>query len=148
MPYGMETVKTFGGGAVPTADSWTATGDDTAIFDVTRPITVKRIGATVKTATVSSGNIIIDFDKRVLTGSDTGRVTSGVGRLTIPTAIAAGKVMYKDITPVDLNVGDQVIVTVTTAAAGGGAAGGGTYFFEFIDRHETMANQTDAVASV
>lgn len=127
------------------ADVWTTTGDD-AVWDVLGPITVVRIGAVVTTAVVSTGNVVIDFDKRVTTDSDTGRVTDGVGQLKVATATGVGKVVYKDVR-VNLDAGDQVVVAVGTAAAGGGAAGGGRYFFEYVPREETAANQADMVAS-
>src|SRR3990167_27784 len=149
MSVGNESRQTFGHYALATADNLAATGDD-RIWDVTQPITVLRVGAVISTATVSSAGIVGAFDRRITTGSDTGRVAGlnagADGVLNIPTATAAGKVVYKDLA-VDLVPGDQIVAEVTTAAAGGGAAGGAQYFVEWVARHEVAGNLSDMVAS-
>lgn len=146
MPYGVDTRLNANQPFVAptTADDLSATGDAAVIWDILRPMTIVRIGALVSTAVVSTGGVVIPFDRRILTGSDTGRVDAGIGTITIPAGTAAGKVVYKDITPVDVNVGDQIVPEVTTAATSSGAA---RYFFEGRDRHETPANQSDMIAS-
>lgn len=125
-----------------TADNLGATGDD-LVLDVTMPITVLRVGAIITTVLVGAATVA--FDRRITTGSDTGRVNglnaAGDAVLTIPTATAAGKVVYDDVS-VDLNPGDQIVVEVTAAATSGGAR----YFVEAVARHEIAANLTDMVS--
>lgn len=108
-------------------------------------VSIDMIAFAIKTATVSSGNIVILFKKRITVGSDTGAVN--LGTLTIPTAIAAGKVYYKNIDPVDFELGEELVVEVTTAAAGGGAAGDGFALFKASYSAEQLANVSDAVLS-
>jgi hypothetical protein len=129
--------------ALPTADVWSgATGDDTAILDIFEPCTVVGFAAVVTTLINSTVPVVVALDRRVLTASDTGRVE--VARLSIPDTTAVGKVVYKLIDPVDLNVGDQLIAELITAAT---TAGAGRYGALIRPRDEVMANQSDAVAS-
>ena len=121
-----------------TADNLGATGDD-LILDITQPVTVLRIGCLVTTAIVGTGTI--KADRRVTAGSDTGRGDGDVGTLTM-LALAAGKILYKDVR-VDLNPGDQIVFEVTAAAT----SGNGRYFAEVIARDEVAANLTDMTAS-
>ena len=106
---------------------------------------IDRIMLCVSTATVSTGNIVVAFKKRPTPGSAVGEST--IGSLTIPTAIAAGKVYYKDISSANFEVGDQLVFEVTTAAAGGGAAGQAVPMFDGHEDPEVPANQSDMVAS-
>lgn len=145
--YGSESVQTWDSQANQgTADVLTATGDHNGTMDIVHPIRVIRIGAYITTATVSSGGIVVAFDKRITKGSDTGRVDAGIGSITIPTATAVGKQVYKNVR-VDVAIGDEIVPEVTTAAAGGGAAGGCHYFVLYQARNELPGNQSDAVAS-
>jgi len=113
-----------------------------ALFRVLRPCTVYGIHALVTTAmTVTAA--VVDFDRRITPGSDTGRIDQGVGRLTIPTTLAIGNVSYKDVT-VDLNAGDEIVLELVTASTAGAAVFG----MDVVARHEVPANQADMVASV
>lgn len=132
--------------ALATADSLGSTGDSAVIWNVTRRITIKRIYAIITTAIVSSADVVVKFDRRILTNSDTGRGDGDIGVLNIPTTTAIGKVVYKDVN-VSLAPGDQIVPQVTTAAAGGGAAGDAYYGFDYIDEPEQATNQTDMVLS-
>lgn len=145
MGYGNHDRQTLKHVALTTAKDLTA-ASDSVIWNILKPVTCLRILAVISTATVSTGTIVVNFDKRITTDSDTGRVTGGVGTLNIPTGVAAGKVYYKDV-HVDLQPGDQIATTVTTAAAGGGAAGAAYLEVELVDRDEVAANCTDMVAS-
>lgn len=106
---------------------------------------VKQIAFVISTATVSSGNIVITVKKRITVDSATGEVT--IGTLSIPTAVAAGAVYYKDVTPVKVDQGEQVVFEVTTAAAGGGAAGAGYALLQADQSPEEPADNADMVAS-
>lgn len=106
---------------------------------------VFRLQAKVTTATVSTGSIVLTIRRRPTFGSSSGQTT--LGTLTIPTAIAVNKIYYKDITPVNCNSGDQVVVEVTTAAAGGGAAGKALFDFLMDYDPETAPNDSNFVAS-
>jgi len=129
---------------VLTADDLSATGDAGVAWDIVRPVTVIRVGALV--TTVLNGAAVVAFDRRVTTGSDTGRVNglnaAGDAVITIPTTTAAGKIVYKDVR-VDLDPGDQVIAEVTSGATSGAAR----YFVECVNRDEVAANLSDMVAS-
>jgi hypothetical protein len=88
---------------------------------------------------------IVTFKKRITPGSDTG--SSTIGTLTIPDGTAVGKVLYKNVTPVELAPGDAIEMAVSTAGTGAAAAGSGYYVYEVIDCPEHVANLTDMVAS-
>lgn len=106
---------------------------------------VVRVGISISTATVSTGNIVITVKKRPTVGSASGEST--IGTLTIPTSIAAGKKYYKDLSGVHVDPGEEIAFDVTTAAAGGGAAGAGVPFCEVEEDPEYVGNQSDMVAS-
>lgn len=106
---------------------------------------VRRLEVYLTTATVSTGNIVVKFYYRPTKGSSSAQVT--LGTLTIPTAIAADKVYYKDITPYLLPSQSEVAFEVTTAAAGGGAAGACIWDVIVNYSAETEANVSKMVAS-
>ena len=144
MGYSTESRQVSHATTYTTADDIAATGDSAVIWDILTPITVKRIGALV-TVAPGAAAAIVDFDRRILTGSDAGRVSKldGTnGRITIPGTTAAGKIVYKDVS-VDLNPGDQIVPEVVDAATTGDAR----YYYEYIQRHEVAGNLTDMVES-
>lgn len=106
---------------------------------------VWRLQAKVTVATVSTASIVLTFRRRPTFGSSSGQST--LGTLTIPTTIAVNKIYYKDITPVNCTLGDQIVVEVTTAAAGGGAAGKVVADYLADYDPETAANESNYVAS-
>ncbi len=116
-------------------------------FIATAKVLIKRVAISIQTATVSSGGIVITPRKRPTPNSSAGQ-TSG-STITVPTAIAAGKVYYKDLaTPITLQPGEELAFEVTTAAAGGSAAGAGWCFpCEVEEFPEVAANLTNHVAS-
>lgn len=114
-------------------------------FVAMEKVEVKQVGFLITTATVSSGNIVVAVKKRVTAGSASGEST--VGTLTIPGGVAAGKIYYKKITPVKLDLGEQIVFEVTTAAAGGGAAGAGYSLVDYDQCPEQPADNTDMVLS-
>jgi hypothetical protein len=109
------------------------------------PIKVKRIMLKITAATVSSGNIVVAVKKRPTIGSASGEVA--IGTITIPTAVAANAIYYKDVTGVVCAQGDEICFDVTTAAAGGGAAGTALPMIEAEEDPEVPANNSNMVAS-
>lgn len=96
----------------------TATGDK-ALCRVMGPCEAVRIGFLVTTALTTTA-AVVDFDKRVTPGSDTGRVDQGVGRVTAPAAAqAVGKMIHKEVNSVKLVPGEEVVFEVVTAPAEG-----------------------------
>lgn len=101
-----------------------ATGDK-FVFDVYEPITVVefRVAITVLiNYDTLSAAAVVALDHRVTYGSDTGRVA--LGSVTIPDAAPAGEQIYVDLTPTNIERGDQLVVEVTTQGAGGGSIAG------------------------
>jgi hypothetical protein len=80
--------------------------------------TVRRLTAIVTTTTTAADPCILSFDLRPVAGSDAGRVTGGVGTLTIPGGTVAGTVVYKHVN-VKLRPGQEVVVNATDASAAG-----------------------------
>jgi len=113
---------------------------DKTVFHILHPMTVHRIVALVTLAPTAVDGVVA-LDRRVLTGSDTGRVE--IGRMTIPIGTPAGKVVYKDIDAVDLDMGDSLVFELITASTAGAAVLSAI----MIPRAETPVNQTDAVKS-
>lgn len=126
-------------------DALTGTGVHTSSILVLRPVTIRRVYAAITTATVSSADIVVAVKKRGTFGSTSGETT--IATLNIPTAKAAGVVMYKSFDAVNCAAGDQIVFEVTTAAAGGGAAGNCIYGAEMNDDPEVPANSSDLTAS-
>lgn len=88
----------------------------------------------------------VAFKKRIIQGSASGGST--IGTLILPDLTAAGKVVYKDVTPVALEVGDVLCLEHTVQAVdGSSAAGVGYYMWECQLSPEYKANQADMVAS-
>lgn len=106
---------------------------------------VKRIGFVVTTATVSSGNIVLEVNHRPTALSSSSEVQKDT--LTIPGGVAAGTVYYTEVTPFALGPGESISLEVTTAAAGGGAAGKGFFCFEVDEDPEYKSNESEMVAS-
>lgn len=106
---------------------------------------VRQFSFSVKTATVSSGGIVVALKYYPTVGSSSGAVT--LASLTIPTGVAAGKVYYKAVDSVKVLPGQELVVEVTTAAAGGGAAGDGYSAIECYHAPEHPANLSNMVAS-
>lgn len=130
------------------ADDLTGAADHGGTFRPGQTVTLIGVAADITTATVSNANIVVKMDKRPGKGSDTDRGDGDCGVITIPTGIAATKVVYKALSPpVDLNPGEEVVPQVTTAAAGGGAAGGCHYQFHYVPRSEKMGNCSNVVLS-
>ena len=146
MGYGYESVLVWDGALhTATADLMTEAADAAQIMDVHVPIRVIRVGVLI-TETVDStgGSPVVQFDRRVTTGSDTGRGTADVGSVTIPDTTAAGKYVWSDAIKIDLDIGDQVVPQITTAAT---TAGECHYSIVYQNRNETPDNQSDAVES-
>lgn len=141
--YGDESVQ----GLVMGDAAWEApvafqTAADKALCRIFSRIRVTRIGVLITTA-VTVTAAVLDFDRRITPASDTGRVSSGVGRITCPvTGSAIGQIVYKNVS-VDLNPGDEIVFELVTAST----AGGGIPFIEYIPSPEVPANFTEMIAS-
>jgi hypothetical protein len=125
----------------------TAGAGDVATFICVRKCQIKRIGVVVTTTAASNTAAAKEtFYRRPTLGSNTNRVS--LGDITIPDLTVAGKVVYKDITPVKFSPGEELQFTHTTAATdSSSAAGAGSYFFELEDIPEQSANLTNMLAS-
>lgn len=116
-------------------------------FVVPSKIRVRRILATVSTAIVSTGSVVITVFSRPTVGSTASQVS--LGTLTIPAASVAGSTFYKDLSTIvsGVKAGQSVAFAVSTAAAGGGAAGAVYCTFEAEEDPETASNQSNLTAS-
>lgn len=135
MGYGFESKQTL-----LTLDSPTdAIKNTTKLIRILAPFTITRLLALV--TVIADAAMTVTVTRRILVGSDTGAVA--VGTLTVPDTTAAGKCVYKNITPMDLDVGDELKLVVSNT-------GTSTAFqlgVEGFPRPETAANQADLVAS-
>lgn len=106
---------------------------------------VKKIGFVLTTAVVSTGSVVVEFYKRPTAGSTGSQVL--LGTLTIPAGTAAGKTLYKNITPVSVAIGGDISCSIATAAAGGGAAGAGVSMVILEEDPESDVNNSNMIAS-
>ena len=123
-----------------------STGYTSSLYTVfLEPGEVRYLYATITTATVSTGNIIVDCYYRPTIGSTSGQVK--IGTLTIPTAQAASTTVYKAVTPYVVPAGGTVLFNVATAYAGGGGAGSAILSFSATYASEVPANDSAFTAS-
>lgn len=121
-----------------------STGDfainKTILCRVMHPCDLNAVGVFVTTASDTS-DATITVTRRITPGSDTGAVA--VATLTLPTGTAAGKILYKLITPQKANAGDELKFVFSNH---GGSC---TWrpWFDATPRSETKANNADFVAS-
>jgi len=113
-----------------------ATYDIITIFE---PCRLMRLGWLVNV--ILDAELTVTITKRILPGDDTGAVA--VTTLTLPNTTAVGKLVYKDITPIDLDPGDQLKFALEDA----GTSSAGYCYAVIIPRPEVPANLSDMVAS-
>lgn len=109
------------------------------VIKIMSPMRLLRVGWLV--TTIMDASVVVTITKRVLPGDDTGAVA--VTTLTLPDTTAVGKVVYKDITPIDLDPGDEL----KFAMANTGTSSAGICYAEVIPRPEVPANLTDMTLS-
>lgn len=88
---------------------------DVASFYIPERCTVTEIGI-VPTVNAGSNNTIVDFDRRILTGSDTGRGVADVGQIETVASPVVGTAVRRFV-DVILNKHDEVVVQVSNAGA-------------------------------
>ena len=110
-----------------------------------RPCVVKKLGFIVAGEAIggTSTDPQVVFKKRPTPLDATDE--SAVGTLTLPDTTAVGKVVYKDITPVEFAVGDSMEIAHVIGT--GTPTGMGLPFFVCADSPEAAGNNTDMVAS-
>lgn len=127
---------------IAAAVALTPTGDKGTWPVSGMPKTIRRLTAIVTTATTAADPCTLSFDLRPTAGSNTGRVTGGVGTLIIPGGTVAGTVVYKAVN-VTVRPGQEVVLNATDATAAGVADVGMTVQ----EAPETPANVPAMVAS-
>lgn len=83
------------------------------------------------------------FSKRITAGSDTG--ATAVGTLTIPDATPVNKTVYKNVTPVNFQVGDLMKIAWTVGTGTPTGMGVASWICE--DDPEVEGNNSDMIAS-
>ena len=122
------------------ADDLSGTGVHSYSYLVSSQCELKRLLAHVTTVLNGAATVVA---KRRPGGLG---VTSGeevVGTLVLPDASSVGQVLYLDVTPVELEVGDELVFEVTSSATSGGAA----YDIELSDDPEDPRENADMVQS-
>lgn len=134
--------------AVDTAEVLTAAAAVYGGYLVTKQCKITRIAFYVTvTVAANTQTPVVEFNRRPTYNSASGEVL--MGTLTIPTGTAAGKVVYKDINPINLYPGDEFSFEhITQATDSGSAAGAGFYGFDLEEDPEYAGNQTNMVKSV
>lgn len=93
----------------------TSTGDKSRWAPGLSPVVIRGIGVVLNAIPGDAG--VVDFDKRVTYGSDTGRVTDSVGKINLATSHVAGQVVYKMGLNITVNPGQEVVLAVSDASA-------------------------------
>lgn len=104
-----------------------------------QPRLVRSLWATITTV-VSVAAVTVTWKYRPTPGSDTGAVT--LGTLVLPNGTAAGKSVWKDVTPLKLMPGSELIVSFT-----GGGAGNASLGFASSPAWDVPENNANAIAS-
>lgn len=128
-------------------DALSGAGVHTASYVCMEQVLVRSLYAVVTTLVASdTAEAVITIKRRPTYGSATGEVS--IGTLTIPDTTAAGKVIYKNVSPVEIQPGDQVVFEITTAATDGSSvAGNVVYGLRISANEEEEANSSDMVLS-
>lgn len=115
-------------------------------FMCVKPCMVHRGIAAITTAVVATTTApTVVFAKRPTPGSDTGKTT--VLTVTVPNGTAVGKVVYKDVDPVQFFPGDVLLIS-WTAGVGGTPAGVAVVTALCENSPKTPMENSDMVASV
>lgn len=134
--------------ALATAIAVEAAAADTHVYTILETIVVVEfrvlITVTIDYDTMTTAAVVA-LDHRVAYGSDTGRVE--LATITIPQATAAGKQLYKKITPKKIKAGEQLVVEVKVQGAGGTEVGDWQPVIVYSPAPETNANALGLVAS-
>jgi hypothetical protein len=122
------------------ADDLSGTGVHSYSYLVSSQHELKRFMAHI--TTVLSGAATVQLKRRpgglgVTAGEEV------VGELILPDAASVGQVYYKDVQPVELEVGDELVFEVSAAATSGGAA----YDLELCNDPEDPRENSDMVES-
>lgn len=89
---------------------------------------------------------VLEFNRRPTIASSSGEVA--IGTLTIPDATAIGAVVYKRVTPVTFNPGEELSLELLTQGVDGSSvAGDGYYGFDIEEFPEEPANDSSMVES-
>lgn len=113
-----------------TQDDLTATGDIVGPA-FAQPVDIIRWGVILDALLDVGAGFSAALDRRITIGSDIGRVNAAGGTLTRTADVAAGQVLYGDVSagtpnaPLELDPGDEVVFEVTDAAD---TAGTGHWF--------------------
>lgn len=120
---------------------------DYAVWNVVESVSLTRIMWFTKTLVASStANEIYTFYQRPTSGSTSGQVA--IGTLTIPTATAVGKVLYKEIESVILLPGQDLAIKRTTQGTDGSSvAGAGFFGFKYFGTNEDPRSAANMVKS-
>jgi hypothetical protein len=122
---------------------------DSIVFTVMEPMVVfgLRLLCTLLTAyDTKVTDQIISLDHQPAYGSVTGRTE--LGTITVPDALAAGKVLYKNFTPKKVMPGEQLVFEIKQAGTGGVSIAGTVQpFLVVAPAPESPGNCLNLVAS-
>ena len=129
--------------AFDTAEVLTAAAAVYGSYTLHGSISVQRFSFHVSTAISDLTSSVVELQK--VTQAD---VTSSIGEMTIPNGTAAGKVVYKDVTPVVIAAGEKLQMKhKTQGGLGGTPAGAGFYGFVASLEPEVPGNMSNMIAS-
>lgn len=114
---------------------------------VTKPCTISEFKFMVTDACVADTTApVVEVNRRPTPGSGTGEVL--IAQLTIPNGTAAGKVLSKRFSPVQLHVGDELSLELVTQAVDSGTAACEGFYDAVLEMdEESDGNESDLVAS-
>jgi hypothetical protein len=104
-----------------------------------QPIMIQQLWATI-TVVTAAAIVDIAFKYRPTPGSDTGAIA--VGSLKVPIGTAPGKTVFKNVAPVKMVPGGELVLTTTGAGTGSATVG-----FSGAPSWDTPSNNPNAIAS-
>jgi hypothetical protein len=107
-----------------TAKDVSSTGVFAYTWNFIEPASVRQLACKVTVVMNSTGGIVVTFRRRPAYGSAGSGATAQtvLGTVTIPKTAAADVVVVNNITPVNINPGEQIVADCTTAATTSGSA--------------------------
>lgn len=107
-----------------TAKDVSATGVFAYTYNLMEGARIWRLMVKVTVVLVSAAGTVITFRRRPLYGAAGSGATAQtvIGTVTLPVNAVANSIYYNDITPLNVNAGDQIVADCTTAAGTSGSA--------------------------
>lgn len=136
-------IEGLAGTAFSTAQNFTAAANVWGSCIAHYPFMVQRFTLRISTAVSDLTSSVVALQKVTV-----GNVTAELGTITIPNGTGAGKMLYANVSPTKIGVGDKLQFKLKTQGGlGGTPAGAGFIGFFASLQPEDLTNETNAIVS-